>query len=71
MKNVLDQEIKWCRANRGKSGKGKAFEDGFIAGLKQAKFLCAAQRQYVGKPKQRSLYAEKNTTQTLKRLANA
>lgn len=43
MKSVLDQEIAWCRANRGKSGKGKAFEDGFIAGLKQAKFLCAAQ----------------------------
>lgn len=43
MKSVLDQEIKWCRANRGKSGKGKTFEDGFIAGLKQAKFLVAAQ----------------------------
>jgi len=42
MKQALDQEIKWCRANRGKSGKGPDFEEGFLAGLKQAKRLLAA-----------------------------
>jgi hypothetical protein len=39
MKQVLKQEIKWCRQHRGMSGKGEAFEEGFISGLKQAMFF--------------------------------
>lgn len=45
MKDVLDQEINWCRANRGISGKGELFEDGFIDGLRQAKNLMLVQRK--------------------------
>ena len=40
LEEALDQEIKWCCANRDTSGKDKSFEDGFIAGLKQAGILC-------------------------------
>lgn len=32
----LQAEIEWCESNRGKSGKSADFEDGFIAGLRQA-----------------------------------
>lgn len=38
-KNPIEQEVEWCEANRGKSGKGAEFEDGFIAGLLQALFI--------------------------------
>lgn len=40
MKEVIEQEIKWCEENRGMNS--KEFEDGFIAGLKQALFLINA-----------------------------
>ena len=36
MKSAIEQEIMWHEAHRGESGKGNEFEDGFIAGLKQA-----------------------------------
>lgn len=36
MKSAIEQEIIWCENHRGESGKGKDFEDGFLAGLKQA-----------------------------------
>ncbi len=39
---TIEQEVEWCENNKGGSGKGEAFEDGFIAGLKQAKFLYVA-----------------------------
>ncbi len=39
MKDVIKQEIKWCKNNLGTSGKSPAFEEGFIAGLRQALFL--------------------------------
>lgn len=46
--DVLNGEIEWCRKNRGKSGRPKAFEQGFIAGLRQAKMLAKkAKRLYV------------------------
>lgn len=38
MKRTIKQEIEWCEKNRN-MGKGKDYEDGFIAGLKQATML--------------------------------
>lgn len=40
MRDVIEQEIKWCEENHGM--KSKEFEDGFIAGLKQVIFLVDA-----------------------------
>jgi hypothetical protein len=37
IKRTINREIEWCRKYRGVSGKGPKFEQGFIAGLKQAK----------------------------------
>lgn len=36
MKSPIEQEIEWCKSHRGESGRGEQFEEGFIAGLKQA-----------------------------------
>lgn len=36
LKSPIEQEIKWCLSHRGTSGKGDAYENAFIAGLKQA-----------------------------------
>ncbi len=36
MKSPIEQEIEYCETHRGKSGKGRDYEEGFIAGLKQA-----------------------------------
>lgn len=32
---LLQNEINWCKENRGTSDKGKDFEKGFIEGLRQ------------------------------------
>jgi hypothetical protein len=40
MPDIIDQEIDWCESHRG-IGKNADFEEGFVAGLKQAKFLQA------------------------------
>lgn len=36
MNSPIEQEIEWCNAHRGESGRGDAFEEGFIEGLKKA-----------------------------------
>ena len=36
IESAIEQEIEWHEKNKGKSGKGFDFEDGFIAGLRQA-----------------------------------
>ena len=49
MKFLISQEIEWHESHRGASGKRKEFEDGFIAGLKQALLLMdEADKQPVG-----------------------
>jgi len=45
MKELIEQEIKWCEEHRGMAS--KEFGDGFIAGLKQALFLIKAAEQSV------------------------
>ena len=39
---LIRQEIEWCKRNRGI--KSKKFEDGFIAGLKQALLLLKSKK---------------------------
>lgn len=45
MKEIIEQEIKWCEEHRGMNS--EEFENGFIAGLKQALFLINAAQQGV------------------------
>lgn len=42
---ILNKEIEWCKKNRGKSGRPKSFEQGFIEGLRQAKRLAKGARK--------------------------
>jgi len=37
--DVLNQEITWHRRNRGGSGCNESYENGFITGLHQARYL--------------------------------
>ena len=43
MNDLLNQEIAWCKDNRGASGKSEDFENGFIEGLKQAMLLLSGE----------------------------
>lgn len=38
-REILHDEMKWCRENKGTSGNGLIWEDGFIDGLKHAKVV--------------------------------
>jgi len=40
IKGAIEEEVKWCEEHRGM--KSHAYEEGFIAGLKQVLFFIAA-----------------------------
>ena len=45
---ILDKEIEWCKDHPLSSGKGQLWENGFAAGLEQAKNIIEKVRLFVG-----------------------
>jgi hypothetical protein len=39
LSDIIDQEVEWCRKNKNNYALAADYKKGFIAGLKQAKYL--------------------------------